>query len=364
MYLEQFKKLFHIIENYVVYLMHDIFEGVGVFVIMNLLNQFILKDKYFTLDILNFKLKHFKFDSKISNRPPLITEDNLKKKKVNMSASEMKSFLLYAGILFGSLVPTGNQHWKLYVWLVKILNIVLLVSVSEMNCKQLNFYVEQLTSLYINLFSESLKPKFHHLLHYSYVISKTGPPNNFSAFRYETKHRISKLSAGVVASRVSITKTLAIKHQLMQANRFISKKGFINNSQICRSFAVSSKDKEFSDLKQLFLMSNINFDFECSIILIEKIQIHNTVYETESIILAHHESKKWFGKIYNIVLNSTSSDVYFVYYQLISTFDEHLMAYELTDSTNLKVILQSQLDCHKTFTPIKQSNKNYLVCEY
>lgn len=80
---------FHVTENFVVDIMHDIFEGVGVLVIMKLIHQFIKIDIFFILETLNFKLKHFKFGREISNRPPLILEENLKNKRINMSASEL-----------------------------------------------------------------------------------------------------------------------------------------------------------------------------------------------------------------------------------------------------------------------------------
>lgn len=173
-----------------------------------------------------------------------------------MSASEMKCFILYAGVLFGHFVSIGNEHWKIYILFIKILHIILSKSITESDCKNLNCLVEEFTSLYLKLYFVNLTPKFHHLLHYGLILSKTGPPNNFSSFRYEAKHRKSKLSSNVVASRVNITKTLAIKYQLMQSHKFVTGKGF-SNTVLVHTGKQNFTFKENPNLKELFLLSGI-----------------------------------------------------------------------------------------------------------
>jgi hypothetical protein len=91
---------FHVTENYAVDIMHDIFEGVANYDMILILRQFILIDKFFTLATLNSRLKYFDFGVEMKNKFPLISEDNLKNKTMKMSASEMKCFILYSGLIF------------------------------------------------------------------------------------------------------------------------------------------------------------------------------------------------------------------------------------------------------------------------
>jgi len=117
---------FHITSNYAVDLMYDILEGVCNYDMLLILNHFHKNIKSFSFDILNFRLAMFDFESiDSSNRPPLISQDNLKKNKLKLSATEMLCFVKYFGVVIGDLIPVDNEFWQLYILLRKILDIVL-----------------------------------------------------------------------------------------------------------------------------------------------------------------------------------------------------------------------------------------------
>lgn len=71
-------KSYHVTENFYADIAHDIFESIGAFDAAELLYQFTVIDKLYTLETLNTKLKYFNFNG--HNRPPLLTAENLKKK--------------------------------------------------------------------------------------------------------------------------------------------------------------------------------------------------------------------------------------------------------------------------------------------
>lgn len=103
---------FHVTENYSIDIAHDIFEGVAVVIMSFLLHHFIFVERFFDLDTLNHNIKFFDFNTH-QNKPPLISSEQLKKNALNMSASEMKCFILHAGLLFGFLIPVGNKYFIL-----------------------------------------------------------------------------------------------------------------------------------------------------------------------------------------------------------------------------------------------------------
>lgn len=115
---------FHLTENYSVDISHDIFEGVGMYDMTEILYQLIVVDKLFSIDFVNESFNYFKYGRNF-NKPPMISLDNLKKKKVNMSCAEMKSLVLCCGVILGPWVPQENKCWKLYTYLRKILDILL-----------------------------------------------------------------------------------------------------------------------------------------------------------------------------------------------------------------------------------------------
>lgn len=132
----------------------------------------------------------------------------------------------------------------------------------------------------------------------------------------------------------------------------MTQNGFSKKIIIDKSYTLES-GKELSGLKQLLLTSHIHSEFGEPIMFTDKVTIHSTLYRLGDIILVDHKIKL-FGKICKIIPNNDKSDVFFLYYEILSAFDEHLMAYELTTSAvkkgflhnhNCIVIKLSQLFC-------------------
>ncbi|KAI4454099.1 hypothetical protein MML48_scaffold00000237 [Holotrichia oblita] len=254
-------RLFHATENFCVDIAHDIFEGIALFDFQELLYQFIIVDKFFTIDILNYQLKYFDYGKQNINKPPLLTLDNVNKKKFNMSCAELKSLALYAGLMFAQFVPRSNPHWDIYITLRKILEIILCTTSDSNTSKTLEVLIIRHHTLYLNLFNNHLKPKHHNLTHYPEIINKVGPIIHLSTLRYESKHRESKLYANSLASRVNVSRSLAIKHQLKVCNRFINNKGLKNNTEVMQnSTSTQSILSIIPDFENICLTSDVTYE--------------------------------------------------------------------------------------------------------
>lgn len=322
---------FHVTKNFAVDIAHDIFEGVAGFDLSEILYRLVIVDKIFSIDTLNHRLKYFDYGKGNINKPPLITNDHLKKKKIKMSFAEMKALVLYAGLLFGNLVPYENKFWYLYIILRQILAIILSKNVSKEKCEALKDLIIKHHSLYKNLFDIPLKPKCHNLVHYPDIMLKIGPLVNISSLRYESKHREFKLCANTVASRVNITKTLAIKQQLNLCYRFLGKKGFQEE--------VISDEKE-ETLQNIDLIipgidSCSNFSSEImdtfkKVYLCKSVSFGNTTYLKGDILLTDNTtSLPEFGKVVHILQNNLN-DILFVLKRIkVINFHEHLFSYEV-----------------------------------
>lgn len=212
---------FHAIENYSVDIMHDLLEGVCIYEMSYILHYCIVEQQYFTLDTLNWRLQFLNFDPML-NRPPTILNSQLLKKSIKMSASEMLSFVLNAGLIFGDLVTNCNdRHWELFILLRKILSITLQHSVTESTADLLENLINEHHMLYIDLFGETLKPKHHLMLHYPRIMKIVGPLHSLWSMRFEGKHRISKQYARAISSRKNVCYSIAIKQQIMFSNLLI-----------------------------------------------------------------------------------------------------------------------------------------------
>lgn len=335
---------FHATDNPSVDIAHDIFEGVASFDVTEILYQFIIVDKLFTIETLNSRLKYFNYGKDNVNKPPLIAIENLKHKKIRMSCAEMKCFLLYAGLMLGNLIPEENKFWKLYILLRKILAIVLSPRIYnlEATCNLLSDLISEHHNLYVELFSLNLKPKHHNLIHYPWIMRRVGPLIHLSSIRFESKHRESKTFANVVASRVNITHTLAIKHQLKQCHRFITKSGL--GDCITKTVVKNMKSiyECIPDFDQLCLESEIIEKFSKSVSFCKSIGINNFTYKTGDLLLIGRETDILFGVIETILQNE-DNQVCFVYSPLKVVFREHIYAYEVIGKGNKKCILESSI---------------------
>lgn len=205
---------FHAAENYYADIMHDLYEGVCHYDMLNILRYLLYDAQYFSLYTLNNRLEMFSFPDEGSNRPPNLSRDFHLKTKISMSASETIAFVRYFGLIVGDLVPKNDNVWKFYILLRELVDLINTSYVDDNLMAKLDFYVTRHNSMYQELFKDKLKPKHHHLLHYATIMKHIGPVKNLSCMRYEAKHRLSKMTANVSCSRKNIPKTLSIKHQL------------------------------------------------------------------------------------------------------------------------------------------------------
>lgn len=354
--------IFHVTKNFFVDVMHDIYEGVAVFDVVLILHRFIIIDKMFTLEEINSKIKYFKYGSQHTNVPPLFSEDNLKKKNLKMSASEMKTFILYFGVIIGEYIDERNPYWNLFISLRKMLTIILSNTISNEACDELKLIVEEHNKLYTELFHEPLKPKHHHLIHYPMILKNIGPIKPLSSFRCESKHRISKLAANTVASRKNISKTLAIKHQLQLCNRFAQKDGFNLNISCTKSTLFNIYDI-FPEINNMPLESqSILKNFCKSSVLAETVQVHKTVYKNGQVLYISGPRSPKFGIISHILVDSNYKEVCFIYKEVkVIMFYEHFYSYEVVLNETYSFVFQSKLYYHKQVTLNTVNNgKNYI----
>lgn len=144
--------------------MHDLFEGVCNFDLSRLLIYYILDVKLFTLETLNCRIQTLNVgENEKRNRPPIITIGYLKKKKINMYASQMMFFVRFLGVAVGELVPLGDKVWNLYLNLRHIVDLVTAPSFQK-HCEiLLDVLIQEHHEMYLQLFGEPLKPKHHHM---------------------------------------------------------------------------------------------------------------------------------------------------------------------------------------------------------
>lgn len=163
-------------------------------------------------------------DSEVT--PPAINDNHLKNKYIIMSASEMLCLVRNFGFIVGDLVDEQNDTWKYYNLLLELTEILTSQTFSHELLEYLDNLIELHNQTFITLFNETLKPKFHFLLHYVRIIKKIGPPILVSSSKYEAKHRDAKIICNTISCRIQLLLSVATRCQLKSCFRYSSKIGF------------------------------------------------------------------------------------------------------------------------------------------
>lgn len=211
--------------------MHDLNEGCSKYIMCSLIVSLIDKMKYFSVDTLNQKICSFQYGPDNGDKPVTLSILNLRKGNLRLSASEMSTFCRYFGVMFGTFVPRESCYWKVYITLMRVLNFAMSPIFLRRQLVFFNHLVSELCEMYKILFNETLKPKFHNLLHYASAMERFGPLRYLSSMRYEAKHRPNKLIAKSSVNRRNMTLTIARKHQLMMNDMFMQ--DHFNSSVLC-----------------------------------------------------------------------------------------------------------------------------------
>jgi len=320
---------FHITKNVYCDLMHDVLEEILRYDMAEIINC-LIKKKYFSLQQLNERIKYFKFLEVGTGNPiPSIKPEYLKKRSIIMSASEMLALMIYFPILVGDLVPSTEAIWDFYIVLYKMFDILISRTISESSISYLKILIAEHHQLYCQLFQQTLKPKFHILLHYPRILKKVGPVRHIWLMRYEAFHKQLKDTSTISHSRVNLLLTLCIKQQLKLSYRLLSRKGLSNPIE-CEKFIGALHDIKEIRLHSVIKSSNISFSEEANVF--GSIKIDNIKYNIKNVLQINDtefDTLLEFGLLLYILLDK--KNITFILSPLMTiSFQNHLQAYQIS----------------------------------
>lgn len=142
---------------------HDLLEGICAYELALIIDKFVFTYRVFTLEHLNSKIKWFPYNLDRTNKPPPISLDHLKNKKIKMTASQMLTFMKNFRFMVGKLCQSFTE-WNLYLKLLDIVIYSFSKSFSKALLNTFQTLIEEHHECYIELFGP-LKPK--HLFHFA-----------------------------------------------------------------------------------------------------------------------------------------------------------------------------------------------------
>jgi hypothetical protein len=182
---------FHCVENIVCDLMHDLFEGVVKYDLAFYLQKLIENASLprLTLEVLNSLKQNFNYGSiEIGNLSKPIEASQLTDSSLKMSASEMKTFLLFLPLIIGHLIPRNNKIWSMILLLIDIAEFSLLPEFDDDALQKFKKVIMSYFAKYTKIVGKPPRPKLHFITHYIQCVQNNGPlrynfeKNNFLSF--------------------------------------------------------------------------------------------------------------------------------------------------------------------------------------
>lgn len=181
-------KYYHMIDNMVPDIMHDLDEGAIPF-LMKELFVWITKEKIYSEKIIASKAQFFDYGFlNKKNTPSLI---HFEKENLNQNASQL--LCLFRRLPF-MLYEKKNDEKLKSVWvtvtsLLRIVQIAYSTKIDEEDLINLTNHVEIHLENYVKFFNRNLRFKQHNMIHYARIIPKMGPIKWMAMKRIESKHQ-------------------------------------------------------------------------------------------------------------------------------------------------------------------------------
>lgn len=340
-------KYFHIIDNPIVDLMHDLNEGL-IPKLLEVFFQICIKEKVITHQSLDEIAKLYDYGFLNGRNIPCAI--NFDKRSLGQNASQ--SICLFRHLPYILHTFKDNKKltipWKCLQSLLKISEILYSTQIEEHELKRLENEITTHLTTYKEISNKDLSCKQHFLLHYPGIIRKIGPPVHYSMMRYERKHKDFKTFRKSTNNFKAINKSLALKHQ-----KRLSLNGFSYNDQTEHGLVQELEDDEH-------LLCMLKLQFATNQIAVTKfIKLNNYQYR-EGLVVLFDQSLYEIRKILCV-----NNEFHFFCNQLdILGFDEFLNSFQVKRNNNQRKIVALKSLKHMKSHEKKCINQNeYIIAD-
>ena len=331
---------YHVAENTCPDIMHDFLEGL-LPIEMKLVLAELVAQGLFSLQDFNSRLHSFSYGfNDQSNKPSPIPQGKLLNPfgSSGQTSAQMHCLSLYFLLIVGEKVSEGCEYLELFQVLLQIYKLVSAPSISDEGVLFLKSRIKEHHLLFLKLFPDShLIPKHHHIVHYPRAIQLLGPLSQYSCMRQEAKHKPLKAVAKVCNNYRNITKTLANRHQELQAFSILMKhhieKGSVTIHRQEVTY-VSSLDNE----EEMCRLLHCTPDKE--ITLCGHVKINSYSYRPNTLLLTDRNCEMpSFSQLNNIV-RMDSKLLLVLQPWKTHDYNYHYQAYDVSESKNQSLELR------------------------
>lgn len=328
---------FHVTDNLVLDMMHDVFEGIANYEVCQIL-QSLIDDGFISIIALNSRLRLFPYgETEIKNRPPVLTLQRIKTRNLKMSAREVWNFLHFLPLTIGDLIPRTYKPWRLLCKLIQIVDYLLKPSYTWDELSHLSDLIKTHHFLYIAIYGKTLKPKHHFLTHYATSIKNCGPIKYTWSMRFEARHRISKLYCNNTTSRKNISLTLCKKSNIRFGQFLLNNKDGIDLNFESKNFKKVDLTKQ-NYFSKINLVEGLNYK---SINLSNEFHYKGHTYKIgRYLTISSHVVELY--KIESIIIEKEMKFI-LCHEICLKKFDDHFQSFEVGEQKNVMLIKNIEL---------------------
>ena len=329
-------------------MMHDALEGVVQYEI-KLLVSHCIDHNYFTLNEYNWRVINFDYGCNENDKPTaIITRDILRSgdKKFHLSSSQALLLCRLLPLIIGDCIPENDLHWKCYLVLLKIMDIVSSPILSKGHCSVLKLHINEHHSMFKSLNGESsLTAKFHFFCHYPKQLLLLGPMVCCWTMRFESKLQFFK-RASHLGNFKNIALTVAQRHQRWLCYQLASgnllKPNFECGPQKTPTVTLSSLPESLANCIASTFPACSD---ETEVFNPKWVRFQGDFYSTNNsyIVTGSDGLNPTFGKILDIFLICSKILLLYVQKFTCEYYDEHYHSFVISESTTKCIFRASDL---------------------
>jgi len=336
--------------------MHILIEGPVEITIRRLLKYCIFELQLFTIEQFNKRITNFDFGHFKKDKPALILRDHLVDGGfLRQSAAQIFTLAHMLPLLIADWIQCENshliEHINCYITLLQIMNICLAYEIHEESIELLTRMIEVYITRFINLYPDSIVPKFHFLIHVPRYIKLFGPPRQQWCFRFEACHAYFKSLVPVVRNFKNMALTMSYRHQSRLFSKLASypgtssKKFLYEGDYVALCIGTSVLLCNLPYAKIFHEIINESEWLTCQIMRSPKVTVHGSTYHCKSIILleCYEDDLPVFGEVDEIFI--FDKEILLVISTLQTQyFDFTINSYQVTQIPNVQNFVKNVKD--------------------
>ncbi len=240
-------------------------------------------------------------------------------------------------LLVGEFIPEDDEHFQVFLAFMDVVDTVCAPVLSKGDIAFLKWRIEDFLEKYSEIEGLHIKPKAHHMIHYSSQLYRFGPLINCGTLRFEGKHNYFKEIVASTKNRKNLYKTMAFRHQYLQAY-------YAEGNNLFSTDLVSTNGENVD-------VEHLDLNIQC---LLSDLSPNQTIYSVRSIqrgvkyclglcvVVGYEDDQYVFGKIENIFFVAGTEHL-LLKLMNVKEFNRHFHAYEVCASDTRILYKPSQL---------------------